>query len=184
MRSPIQWQRRTLPKRLLKLTALKLALAIGLLFAGVHLVWKAAHPSVSPFAELELLDSKARDIKFRRRGPVPSSGQVTIAAIDEASIQRYGLWPWKRVVVARALENLHKAGAAAIGVDIAFSDEDRSSPHLAVNQVLDEIAAQASVPSGAAERLEALAARAPAALGAELQGLRQTALHLHLFALR
>jgi adenylate cyclase len=161
---------------LLKLTALKLALAIGLLFAGTHLVWKAEHPPVFPFTELDLLDAKARDIKFRRRGPVPSSGKVTIAAIDEASIQRYGLWPWKRVVIARALENLHEAGAAAIGVDIAFTDEDRSSPHLAVNQVLDEIAARASVTSGAAQRLEALATRAPAALGAELQALKEAAL--------
>jgi adenylate cyclase len=124
---------------LLKLTALKLAVLIGVAFVAVHFFWRAASPKVFPFPELQMLESKALDIKFRRRGAVPSSGSVVVAGVDEASIQRYGLWPWKRELVARALKNLNDAGALAVAVDISYSDADRSSPHLVVNQVLDEV---------------------------------------------
>jgi adenylate cyclase len=126
-------------KRLFRLSAFKLALLIGFGFASIHFVWRASHPEVFPFPELDLLEAKALDIKFRRRGPIASSGLVVIAGIDEASIQRHGLWPWKRERVARALKNLNDAGALAVGVDIAFSDPDRSSPHLTVNRVVDEL---------------------------------------------
>ncbi len=129
-------------RNLFKLTAFKLALLIGLVFAAVHFYWRAAQPRGFPFNALNLLEAKALDLKFKQRGPVPSSGSVVVAGVDEASLQRYGLWPWKRELVGKAVANLEKAGALAVGMDMWFTDPDRSSPHLAVNQMVDRVVAE------------------------------------------
>jgi CHASE2 domain-containing sensor protein len=54
--------------------------------------------------------------------PVPDD--VVIVAIDEASIDAIGRWPWKRSVHATLLERLAAAQPRAIGLDIVFSEED------------------------------------------------------------
>ena len=53
---------------------------------------------------------------------------VIVIDIDEASLARYGQWPWSRSRVAQMIGNLQDAGAAAIGLDIVFAEPDRTSP--------------------------------------------------------
>ena len=45
--------------------------------------------------------------------------------IDEASLARFGQWPWPRQYVAVMLQNIGLAGPLAIGVDILMSEDDR-----------------------------------------------------------
>lgn len=47
---------------------------------------------------------------------------LVIVAVDEASLERIGRWPWSRGLHARLLETLCSARPAAIGFDIAFSE--------------------------------------------------------------
>jgi CHASE2 domain-containing sensor protein len=54
----------------------------------------------------------------------PAPDDVVIVAIDEASIDAIGRWPWKRSVHATLLEKLAAAQPRAIGLDIVFSEED------------------------------------------------------------
>lgn len=56
------------------------------------------------------------------------SAPAVIVAIDEASLNRFGQWPWPRTLVARLIDNLRAARPAAIGVDILFAESDRLSP--------------------------------------------------------
>jgi len=56
------------------------------------------------------------------------SAPVVIVAIDEASLDRFGQWPWPRNLVARLLDRIAAARPAAIGVDIVFAESDRFSP--------------------------------------------------------
>ncbi|HEX4766543.1 MAG TPA: adenylate/guanylate cyclase domain-containing protein [Lichenihabitans sp.] len=63
----------------------------------------------------------------------PGSG-VPVVDIDEASLARYGQWPWSRLVVSRLIANLQDAGAAAIGLDMVFAEPDRTSPATLVPQ--------------------------------------------------
>jgi serine phosphatase RsbU (regulator of sigma subunit) len=53
---------------------------------------------------------------------------VTIVAIDEASIARYGQWPWPRTRVAELVGRIGEYGSASIGFDIFFPEPDRFSP--------------------------------------------------------
>ncbi|MDP1824670.1 MAG: adenylate/guanylate cyclase domain-containing protein [Archangium sp.] len=68
------------------------------------------------------LDGRVTTLIFRLRGPRPAHPDVVVMEIDERGAQRYGLWPWPREVVAKALERLLDADAKVIGLDIAFSD--------------------------------------------------------------
>jgi len=55
------------------------------------------------------------------------SAPAVIVAIDEASLNRLGQWPWPRSLVARLIDQLRAANPAAIGIDILFAEPDRLS---------------------------------------------------------
>jgi CHASE2 domain-containing sensor protein len=59
---------------------------------------------------------------------------VRIVDIDEASLARIGQWPWPRTQLAKLLERLTQAGAAAIAFDMVFAEPDRSSPDQVLKQ--------------------------------------------------
>ncbi|MFQ5451399.1 MAG: CHASE2 domain-containing protein [Nitrospinaceae bacterium] len=84
----------------------------------------------------QLLEFKSYDLKVRSRGIRSPSGQVVIVAIDEKSLQREGRWPWPRTMMARLVDRLSEAGAAAIGFDIFFPEKDRYVPFEDVKQAL------------------------------------------------
>jgi len=54
-----------------------------------------------------------------------TSQDIGIVAIDEAAIEKYGQWPWKRDVLADIIWKLREAGAGIIVIPILFSEPDR-----------------------------------------------------------
>lgn len=68
---------------------------------------------------------------YQRLAPRPYTPQpVAIVDIDEASLARYGQWPWPRTRVAELVGKLTAAGAIVIGFDMVFAEPDRLSPAL------------------------------------------------------
>lgn len=65
---------------------------------------------------------------FHLRGAENSSGSVVIVDIDEKSLKDYGQWPWPRNLVVQLTENITTAEPVALGFDLIFSEQDRSSP--------------------------------------------------------
>jgi adenylate cyclase len=57
-----------------------------------------------------------------------TSSPVTIVAIDEEDLRRYGQWPWPRTRVAELVERISEHKPLAIGLDIYFPEPDRFSP--------------------------------------------------------
>lgn len=53
---------------------------------------------------------------------------VTIAAIDEKALAKFGQWPWSRTILAKITDRLTELGAAAIAYDVIFAEPDRTSP--------------------------------------------------------
>lgn len=56
---------------------------------------------------------------------------VKVIDIDNASLLRYGQWPWPRSLMAELIGRLSQAGAKAIALDIVFAESDRTGPKAA-----------------------------------------------------
>ncbi|MDR1647501.1 MAG: adenylate/guanylate cyclase domain-containing protein [Zoogloeaceae bacterium] len=82
-----------------------------------------AQPSPIVRLNLKLYDS----LLPLRAAPQPSPVPVIID-LDETALKEYGQWPWPRYLVAELLEALNEYQVAAIGLDILFTEADRTSP--------------------------------------------------------
>jgi CHASE2 domain-containing sensor protein len=81
-------------------------------------------------------------VKWRPFEP-EASGQVVVVEIDECSIEHFrargeGGWPWSRQRHADLLDQLDRAGVAAVGYDVLFSDRSQDDP--LGDQTLDAMA--------------------------------------------
>lgn len=72
---------------------------------------------------LQALDNAAYD-RFSVRWQYPADPSLLIVAIDEASLQQIGQWPWPRTVHARLLDRLTEAGAHRVALDLLLSEPD------------------------------------------------------------
>ncbi|QKF58992.1 CHASE2 domain-containing protein [Aliarcobacter lanthieri] len=77
---------------------------------------------------LDSFDNRIRDSYFLFRGEIPTSQNVVIIDIDEASIKAFGQWPWSRDKLSKIIENLTLSNISVVGMDIVFAEEDRTSP--------------------------------------------------------
>ena len=84
---------------------------------------------------LQKLSLHTRDIFFKIRhisSPAPDEIQnIAIVTIDEESCEKLGArWPWSRKLFAEMIDELHKAGAKVIGLNVSFNgleEEDNAS---------------------------------------------------------
>ncbi len=56
------------------------------------------------------------------------STNVIIVDIDEESLEKYGQWPWPRIINAKLIGQISLLHPSGIGVNIIFSEKDRTSP--------------------------------------------------------
>src|SRR5690606_1680818 len=59
---------------------------------------------------------------FTRRGALPVPDSVVVVAIDLASEESLGRYPWSRDWHARLVRNLARAGARVVAFDATFAD--------------------------------------------------------------
>lgn len=113
-----------------RLKQLLLCVLPGALAAALVLWGYAMQPDFMKRADYRVYD------KFLERtaGGEPSSVPILID-IDEKSLAVCGQWPWPRYVLAELLAKLYEDGAAAVGVDILASEQDRTSPSLLIDRM-------------------------------------------------
>lgn len=56
----------------------------------------------------------------------PAPEDIVIVAIDQASLDQIGRWPWRRAVHATLIERLTEAGVRGVMVDILLMEADRA----------------------------------------------------------
>ncbi|WP_304650058.1 CHASE2 domain-containing protein [Telmatospirillum sp. J64-1] len=119
--------------------------ALALVLLGL-MVWVR----VADFEVLELSRAKTFDFyqKIKPRETPPDT-PIAIVDIDEASLEEFGQWPWPRTVLADLLDKLRLSGAAVVGFDVIFPEEDRASPAAFAQTV-------AELDTDLAERLKTL----------------------------
>ena len=111
-------------KRVFRLNAFRLSVLISFMFFFVFLFKEEQGWN---FGFFDLMELKSLDVKFLDRGPRPQHDKVAIVAIDEKSIERFGLYPWSRMVMAQLFGSIAEAGSSVIAYDGVFADEDRTN---------------------------------------------------------
>ncbi|MDZ7639676.1 MAG: CHASE2 domain-containing protein [Bryobacterales bacterium] len=76
-------------------------------------------------AWLNRFDHLAYDAQLRAAASAPLSNQIVIVEIDEASLARYGQWPWPRAVLGGLLNQIRDAGASVIALDVVFAEPEQ-----------------------------------------------------------
>ncbi|UZE49731.1 CHASE2 domain-containing protein [Rhodopseudomonas sp. P2A-2r] len=66
---------------------------------------------------------------------VKTARPVVIVDIDEASLRKYGQFPWPRTRIADLVTNLTRLKAVVIAFDIAFPEPDRTNPAIAADAI-------------------------------------------------
>jgi len=90
------------------------ALVVAIVFLAFFVHW-------SPLESMEL---KMYDLRAKLRTGPPASSDVVIVAVDDASIQQVGRWPWPRSYMAELIDKLSEAGAKVIGLNLILSDAE------------------------------------------------------------
>jgi CHASE2 domain-containing sensor protein/signal transduction histidine kinase len=89
--------------------------ALNLLLLGLVTILYLTYP-------VEELNRRLGDAFFRLRGHRPTSFDVAMVLIDDASLERYGRWPWPRRHLARLVDAVSKQHPSSIGLDILLAE--------------------------------------------------------------
>ncbi len=70
------------------------------------------------------LSQKMNDFFFRLRRPLPTSQQVALVLIDDATLSQHGRWPWPRTELAKLIEAVSHQQPKAIGLDVLLPEKE------------------------------------------------------------
>jgi len=74
---------------------------------------------------LTIAELKTLDHRFHRYAdPAKAGNDIVLVAVDEASLEAYGQWPWPRDRHGYVVRYLKQAGAKAVVFDLLFLEED------------------------------------------------------------
>ena len=84
------------------------------------LAWLLQWSGAMTIAELRTLDHRFQQYADPRK----AGKDIVLVAIDEASLEAYGRWPWPRDRHGYVVNFLKRAGAKAVAFDVIFSEPD------------------------------------------------------------
>jgi len=70
------------------------------------------------------IEARIRDLQQQHvsRDPVPMTTAIVHVDIDDGALQRIGRWPWPRTLIAGCIEELRRAGARTIAIDLDLTE--------------------------------------------------------------
>ena len=87
---------------------------------------RVADPEIVEVLRLKYFDTLQKYTPRETKGKTYS----VIVDIDEKSLEEIGQWPWSRNVLAELFKKSGEAGMLVLGLDVLFSEKDRTSPNL------------------------------------------------------
>src|SRR6516162_11254453 len=85
---------------------------------------------------VEELGRRLGDGFFRLRGHKPTSNTVAVVLIDDASLERYGRWPWPRTELAHLISAVSRERPTSIGLDILLSEFESTNDDNSLTQTI------------------------------------------------
>lgn len=73
------------------------------------------------------LDLYGRDLLMRSRGTLPVPEDIVVVAIDEASIEKLGRFPWSRDLTANVIKNISEAKPKVIALNVLYAEPSDES---------------------------------------------------------
>src|ERR1700682_5038865 len=70
------------------------------------------------------LGKRANDLYFRLHQDHSPPSPVALVVVDDASLARYGRWPWPRTRLAQLIRAIDSHHPRAIGIDILLSEPE------------------------------------------------------------
>ncbi len=95
--------------------------------------------------QLDWLEWRTLDMRFRHVNPIVSDGRITCVDIDDSAIELAGEWPWPRDWQGGIIDVLDELGARSILLDINYVDPQ--PPRVELPQAAD-VAARPAAPAG------------------------------------
>jgi len=87
---------------------------------------------------VEELTRRVGDMYFRLRGSQGTSSDVALILIDDASLEQYGRWPWKRSLLAQVVRAASAEHPKALGLDILLSEAEDETNDLDLEQAIKD----------------------------------------------
>ena len=87
---------------------------------------------------VEELTRRVGDIYFRLRGSEGTSSDVALILIDDASLEQYGRWPWKRSLLAQVVRAASAEHPKALGLDILLSEAEDETNDRELEQAIKD----------------------------------------------
>ncbi len=99
---------------------------ILLLLTAMFYLWtyKSSYIELIDYKIYDIFSVKLIDSNFAKESITPS---VVIVDIDQKSVDKFGQWPWPRIIDAQLIRKINEAKPSSIGLDIIFNKADRSS---------------------------------------------------------
>ncbi|MCB9072758.1 MAG: adenylate/guanylate cyclase domain-containing protein [Bdellovibrionaceae bacterium] len=90
-----------------------------------HKKYRLDQQTIHPVYDfVETMDHRFNDVKYRWQNATVTKAPVVLVAIDDASVQEVGRWPWGRDVIANLFDELLRYDVATVGLDIIFSEPE------------------------------------------------------------
>lgn len=80
------------------------------------------------YDSLEIFQHRYDDLKLISQPFRTTQAKTALIAIDDASIEEIGRWPWSREIISKMTDELLKNGVKSVAFDIAFSESERENP--------------------------------------------------------
>ncbi|GAB4235374.1 MAG: hypothetical protein Kow00109_08630 [Acidobacteriota bacterium] len=90
-------------------------------WAGLGLAMVLAGYAVLHWAVLEDLEVFGYDFALRLRGQEPGDPRIVIVAVDDASLDAVGPWPWPPATISELLHHIYAGRPAVVGLDLLLS---------------------------------------------------------------
>lgn len=87
---------------------------------------------------VEELTRRVGDLYFRLRGSEGTSSDVALVLIDDASLEQYGRWPWKRSLLAQVVRAASAEHPKALGLDILLSEAEDDANDRELEQAIKD----------------------------------------------
>ncbi|HEX7285541.1 MAG TPA: CHASE2 domain-containing protein [Candidatus Angelobacter sp.] len=82
------------------------------------------------------LSQKLNDFFFRLRPPQPTSSQVALVLIDDATLTQFGRWPWPRQRLAQLVRAVAAQQPRAVGLDILLAEPEDEANDAAIESAI------------------------------------------------